>query len=89
MRSQRYDWSAIAEQLRKKPKQWAKVFEQDRDSLVTSIRINGIHALLPTKGFEVRTSNNHHVEIDGKQVRICSLYLRYNPDKDNDRQEKK
>lgn len=90
LRGSRYDWDAIAAGLRKKPNKWAKVFDNDRYSLATSIKINGINALLPRKGFVVSTRNNHHVEIDGKQVRICSLYLKYDPSKDmTSSQEKK
>lgn len=74
---QRYDWNAIAEQLRERPGQWAKIFDRDRTSLATSIRIRGVHALLPEKGFEVRTANNTR-----DTPRTCALYLRYNPEKD-------
>ena len=74
---QRYDWAAIAEQLRERPNTWAKVFESDRASLATAIRIRGIQALLPEKGFEVRTANNTR-----DTPRICTMYLRYNPEKD-------
>lgn len=73
----RYDWSAIAQQLRERPGQWAKIFDHDRSSLATAIRIKGIHALLPEKGFEVRTANNTR-----DTPRTCTLYLRYNPEKD-------
>ena len=74
---QRYDWAAIAEQLRERPLQWAKIFDQDRASLATAIRINGIQALLPEKGYEVRTANNTR-----ETPRTCTMYLRYNPEKD-------
>ncbi len=81
-RSRRYDWETIADQLRTRPLEWAKVFDRDRTSLATAIRIKGISALHPDKGFEVRTSNNVRLPVeDGKEMRLCSLYLRYNPDK--------
>lgn len=73
----RYDWQAIADQLRERPGQWAKIFEQDRASLATAIRIRGVHALLPEKGFEVKTANNKR-----STPRLCDLYLRYNPERD-------
>lgn len=79
-REDRYDWDSIAGQLRKKPGQWAKVFDNDRTSLATAIRIDGIKALSPRKGFEVRTSNNVRGE-----VRTCTMYLRYVADKDQER----
>lgn len=74
---QRYDWESIADQLRKRPGEWGKVFDEDRTSLATSIRIKGIKALHPDKGFEVRTANNTR-----GHPRMCTLYVRYNPDKD-------
>lgn len=74
---QRYDWAAIADQLRTRPGEWAKVFDRDRSSLATAIRIRGVHALLPEKGFEVRTANNTR-----QTPRTCTLYLRYVPEKD-------
>ena len=73
----RYDWVAIAEQLRGSPLEWARVFEQDRTSLVNAIRQGGIVALRPELGFEVRTTNNTRTA-----PRTCSLYMRYNPDKE-------
>lgn len=73
----RYDWADIAGQLRENPRKWAKIFEGDRASLATAIRINGIKALSPRKGFEVRTTNN----VRGNP-RTCDMYLRYVPEKD-------
>jgi hypothetical protein len=82
-RSKRYNWDAIAAQLRERPLEWAKVFDRDRTSLATAIRIDGIKALLPSKGFEVRTTNNVRLtQEDGKELRLCTLYLRYVPSKD-------
>lgn len=76
-RPERYDWEAIAQQLRKRPMEWAKIFEEDRSSLATAIRIKGIKALSPDKGFEVRTTNNRR-----GTPRTCTLYLRWNPEKE-------
>lgn len=82
-RSKRYDWTAIADQLRARPGEWAKVFDNDRTSLATAIRIKGIAALHPDKGFEVRTTNNVRLRDErGKELRLCTLYLRYEPSKD-------
>lgn len=73
----KYDWTAIAEQLRQRPGEWAKIFDEDRSSLATAIRIKGIIALHPDKGFVVRTSNNTR-----GNPRTCSLYLMYDPARD-------
>lgn len=73
-----YNWSDIAAQLRRRPGEWALIFENDKTSYVTSIRLNGISALRRDKGFEVRTENNKRQP----PPRTCDLWLRYNPDKD-------
>lgn len=58
------------------------MFDRDRTSLATAIRIKGISALHPDKGFEVRTSNNTRVRNDDdKELRLCTLHLRFNPEK--------
>lgn len=72
-----YDWEAIAEDLRSNPGQWAKVFEQDRTSYVVSIRSGSVRALRPEDGFEVKTRDNKL-----EPVRTCTLYMRYNPEKE-------
>jgi hypothetical protein len=77
----RYDWEAIAQKLRDNPGEWACIFEGDKTSLVTAIRIRGIKPLLPEKGFEVRTTNNIKPE-PGVAPRTCDLWLRYVPSKD-------
>lgn len=81
-RGRRYDWDAIAVKLRRHPMEWGKVFDRDRTSLATAIRISGIKSLLPEQGFEVRTSNNVRLrDENNKELRLCTLYLRYNPEK--------
>lgn len=72
----RYDWQAIADQLRERPMEWAKVFDNDRTSLATAIRNRGIKALDPALGFQVKTTNNTR-----GTPRTCTMYLRYNPEK--------
>jgi hypothetical protein len=81
-RTQRYDWDAIAKQLRRKPMRWAKVFDKDKTSIATAIRIDGIKALRADKGFEVTTSNNDRGNPEEDIPRTCTMYLRYNPEKD-------
>lgn len=76
-RTTSYDWPTVAGQLRMNPMEWLKVFDKDRTSIVVAIRNGGITALAPDKGFEVRTANNKR-----DKPRTCSLWVRYNPDKD-------
>lgn len=71
-----YDWAGIASQLEARPMEWAKVFDRDRQSLAVAIRVRGITALWPEKGFEVRTRNNVRRDVP---VPVCTMYLRYNP----------
>jgi hypothetical protein len=70
----RYDWSVIAEKLRANPNAWAKVFDDDKTSLVNAIRQGAIRVLDPTLGFEVQTRNNVR-----EPERRCALYMRYVP----------
>lgn len=70
----RYDWAVIAAKLEMQPGEWAKIFDEDKTSIVNAIRQGKIVALRPGLGFEVRTANNTRTP-----VRTCSLYLRYNP----------
>lgn len=72
-----YDWDSIAAQLREKPGEWARIFEGDKASLVTAIRIDGIKALRASKGFETRTANNTR-----DYPRTCDLWMRYVPEND-------
>lgn len=74
-RPTQYDWTAIAEQLRGAPNQWALIFERDRTSIVNAIRQGNVADIQPADGFEVRTANNV------RHPRTCSLYLRYVPPK--------
>jgi hypothetical protein len=76
----KYDWRKIAEQLHRRPQEWARIFENDRVSIVNAIRQGSIAVLDPTLGFEVRTRNNSRAPI-----RMCSLYMRYVPEKDRRR----
>lgn len=74
----RYDWAAIAAELRANPNQWLKVFEDGPISVVNAVRL-GVVALQPlrprhedTPGFEVRTRNNKP-----GPPRTADLYLRW------------
>lgn len=86
----RYDWEAIAEDLRAHPHEWARIFENDLTSLATAIRINGIKVLRSDRGFRVRTSNNKRglPGQDPPQPRTCDLWLRYEPELDTERKAK-
>lgn len=72
----RFDWDAISQQLRAHPMQWAMVFEHGKVSVANAVRQGSINAVHPDYGFEVRTSDNVRGE-----VRTCTLWLRFNPDK--------
>lgn len=72
----RYDWAVIAAKLRTQPGEWAKVFDEDKTSIVNAIRQGKIKALQPDDGFQIRTANNVR-----NPVRTCTLYLRFNPDR--------
>jgi hypothetical protein len=75
-RPYRYPWEQIAEQLRARPMEWAKIFEQDRTSVVVAIRQGSITWVHPDLGFDVRTARNTR-----QGTRRCDLYLRYNPER--------
>lgn len=79
-RRRRYDWRAIADQLRAHPGEWAKVFEDDVTSLVVAIRQGNIPALHRDKGFVIRTTEN----VPGPPRR-CTMWAKYDPDNDKDR----
>lgn len=81
-KSHNYEWDKIAKRLRRNPEKWLLVFEGDRLSLVTAIRLGSIRVLSPDKGFEVQTANNKRPE---GGTRTCDLWLRYNPEKDKEK----
>ena len=76
----KYDWEAIAEKLKAEPMTWAKVFENDRASVVNAIRQGSIKAVRPEAGFQVKTAHNVRLPI-----RTCTLYMRYVPALDKTR----
>lgn len=80
----RYDWVAIAEQLKAHPLEWGKVFDKDRISVVNAVRQGDIKPLHPDLGFVVRTTNNVR-----SPQRVCTMYLMYDPAKDTTRSTKR
>lgn len=78
-----YDWSALAARLRARPGVWLQVFEQDRASLVVTIRAGRIAALKPEKGFSVTTRNNNKTDEFGRR---CDLWIVYDPEQDEERE---
>jgi hypothetical protein len=72
----KYDWAKIADQLRKRPMEWARVFEQDRAAISNAVKQGSVTVVHPDLGFEFRTAKNHR-----EPPRLCDLYMRYNPDK--------
>lgn len=77
MRVVKYDWTAIAKRLKRRPGEWALIYEVDSSGYAVAIRSNKVTALKREHGFESRTANN----TTGPN-RTCSLWLRYNPDND-------
>lgn len=77
--SVKYDWNSIAEQLRKRPMDYALIFRQGPVAVVNALRQGNIAALHPDLGFEVRTANNQR-----EAPRLCDLWVRYNPKKESD-----
>lgn len=72
----RYDWSAISEELRAHPREWAMIFEKDKTSIANAVRYGFVGSMHPALGFEYRTANNVRYP-----ERVCTLYARYDPDK--------
>ena len=81
-REPKYDWSAIADMCRQRPRRWYLVFESDNTSQVVAINTGSVKELHPDLGFVTRTANN----MKGPP-RICDFYLMYDPDRDTTRSE--
>lgn len=73
----RYDWESVEEQLRSRPGEWARIFENGRVSVANALRQGSVRILAPSKGFEVRTRDNVRTP-----VHTCTLFMRYVPEKD-------
>jgi len=71
----RYDWQSVADELRQKPNEWARVFKDGPVSAVNSLR-QGV-AALPPEEFKFRTSNNDKTA----RPRTCDLWIMYTPRK--------
>lgn len=69
----KYDWEAIADQLRASPGEWFLVFEKGPKSVAQSI-IQGDTKALAGAEFETRTANNTR-----ETPRTCTLWVRYVP----------
>ena len=73
-----YDWAAIAGQLRARPNEWLKVFDDGPLSIINAIRQAQIAALRPAfrpgveSGIQVRTRNNQP-----GPPRTATMYLRW------------
>lgn len=73
----RYDWPKITAQLRKKPGEWALIYERDKTSIANALRQGAVDGVTPADGFETMTRNNVRYP-----VRVCSLFMRYVPSED-------
>lgn len=79
VRTGKYDWETIAAKAKASPGEWFKVFDEDGHSFSVTIRSGKNGSLPPAHGFEATTRQNHF-NSDGR--RVCALWVRYNPDKD-------
>lgn len=67
----KYDWAAIADQLRAEPGVWHLIFEKGPASTAGAVRAGHMVALPPDE-FEVQTSNNVRTS-----PRTCTMHMRY------------
>ena len=67
----KYDWAAIADQLRASPGDWFLIFEGGPASTAGAVRAGKMKAL-PPEEFEVLTSNNTRTS-----PRTCDMRMRY------------
>lgn len=67
----KYDWAAIADQLREDPGEWFLIFENGPASTAGAVRAGHMVAL-PPEEFEVQTSNNVRTS-----PRTCTMHMRY------------
>ena len=74
-----YNWPDIARQVRAKPGEWLRVFENGPISIVNAVRQGSMTAINPTRrltdkhaGFEIRTRNNK-----AGPPKTADLYLRW------------
>lgn len=72
-RGTRYDWTAIADQLRASPGEWFIIFENGPASTAGAVSAGHMRAL-PTSEFEVQTSENTRT-----YPRTCTMHLRAKP----------
>lgn len=72
----KYDWLAIAKQLRSRPMEWALVFRHGRLTTANAVRQGSVRPVHPALGFEVRTTDTTR-----GAPRTCTMWLRWNPDK--------
>lgn len=79
----KYDWAAIAADLRTRPGEWAKIFDRDKTTYVSAFQ-QGLKDL-PKDEFEARTDNSERgvTKAEARErgiqpvPRTCSLWLRY------------
>lgn len=71
-RNSGYDWPTIAKKMRRRPGEWALIFQGDKTSIVNALRAGSIRVLSPELGFEYRTANNK-----AGSPRTCDLYARF------------
>lgn len=75
--SAQFDWAAIASEVKSRPMAWAKIADNVRISVINAARQGSISTIHPSRGFEVRTTNNTQ-----EAPRTATLFIRWNPDKE-------
>lgn len=81
----RYPWEEIAEQLRKRPDEWAVVLEDIPAATAYKAKAGGVSAVHPSRGFEFTTEGNTRPESGTRMV--AKLHMRYRPELDTRRAE--
>jgi hypothetical protein len=70
-----YDWDTIAAQLKARPGEWMKIFEEGPTSVANGIRQGHVKQLMRADGFETTTRNNK--KATETSPKTCDLFIRY------------
>ena len=80
-----YDWEEIADQLRAVPLEWRKITDRDKYTISVMIGNGHVAPLRDYKGFEKVTRDNQLPHQNGLGHRTCSVWMRYNPELDQEK----
>lgn len=78
-RTRRHNWEEITPLLRENPGRWLLFAEQEKVSVYNAIKGGKIKSIHPKDGYEVTSANNSPLTA---KPRVADLYLRYNPEAD-------